>query len=67
MMSPILVLIYLGICLPVAIVGTGSRLGFLGTYLFSVLLTPLVMIFLLMTIMPKTRALPANKKKALQE
>lgn len=47
--------IYIALCIPVAIVGTGSRLGFFGTFLFSLLLTPLVMIFLLIMLTPRKR------------
>ncbi len=48
--------IYIVLCIPVAIVGTGSRLGFFGTFLFSLLLTPLLMIFLLIMLTPRKRA-----------
>lgn len=47
--------IYIALCISVAIVGTGSRLGFFGTFLFSLLLTPLLMIFLLIMLTPRKR------------
>ena len=47
--------IYIALCIPVAIVGTGSRLGFFGTFLFSLLLTPLLMIFFLIMLTPRKR------------
>ncbi|MDG3042763.1 hypothetical protein [Roseicyclus marinus] len=47
--------VYIALCIPVAIVGTGSRLGFFGTFLFSLLLTPLLMIFLLIMLTPRKR------------
>jgi hypothetical protein len=47
-MPPYLFLIYLFLCLMVALLGCKSRLGFLRSFLFSVILTPFVMtIFLL--------------------
>ena len=49
----ILAIFYVILCIPVAIVGKGSRLAFFGTFLFSLLLTPLLMIFLFIMIMPR--------------
>lgn len=63
-MTYILVGIYLLLCIPVAIVGTGSRLGFFGTLIFAILLTPLLMIFLLIMLRPPQRKVcppPAEK------
>lgn len=51
----VIVAVYVALCIPVAIVGSGSRLGALGTFLFSLLLTPLLMIFLLIMLTPKKR------------
>lgn len=51
----ILAIIYILLCIPVAIVGSGARLGFLGTFILSILLTPLLMIFLLIVLTPKRR------------
>jgi hypothetical protein len=51
----ILAAIYIVICIPVAFVGSGTRLGFLGTFIFSLLLTPSIMLFLLIMLMPGKR------------
>lgn len=45
--------IYFLLALLVGIVGTGSRIGFFGTFVLSLLLTPLLMIFLLIALTPR--------------
>lgn len=54
--------VYIVLCIPVAIVGMGSRLGFFGTFLFSLLLTPLLMIFFLIALTPRRR--PARRRRS---
>lgn len=41
------VLIYIGLCLIVGIRGRGTRMGYWGTALLSLILTPLVVFFAL--------------------
>jgi uncharacterized membrane protein len=48
--------IYFLLALLVGIVGTGSRIGFFGTFVLSLLLTPLLMIFLLIALTPRPKA-----------
>lgn len=48
--------IYFLLALLVGIVGTGSRIGFFGTFMLSLLLTPLLMIFLLIALTPRPKA-----------
>ncbi len=48
--------IYFLLALLVGIVGTGSRIGFFGTFVLSLLLTPLLMIFLLIALTPRPQA-----------
>jgi len=55
MMIYLFVAIYVALCMLVAIVGTGARLGFWGTFFVSVLLTPVLTIFFLIIFTPKTR------------
>ncbi|MEL3889189.1 hypothetical protein V6B08_02890 [Ferrovibrio sp. MS7] len=45
--------IYFLLALLVGVVGTGSRIGFFGTFMLSLLLTPLLMIFLLIALTPR--------------
>ena len=47
MMIYLFVAIYVALCMLVAIVGTGARLGFWGTFFVSLLLTPVLTIFFL--------------------
>ena len=56
---PLLILAYLGLSALVAVVGRRRRRGYWGTMLFSILLTPLIMIFFLFAIMPKQQPSPA--------
>lgn len=67
-MSPMIILLYLLLCTMVALLGSRSRLGFLRSFFFSIMLTPfLVTIFLLIlsAIEPEKKELavaPKNKK-----
>lgn len=47
-MSPVLIVGYLALCLLVALLGCQTRLGFFRSFVFSIMLTPiLVTLFLL--------------------
>lgn len=47
-MAPILILAYMVLCFMVAILGRKTRLGFFRSFLFSIMLTPfLIMLYLL--------------------
>ncbi|WP_430396652.1 hypothetical protein [Ferrovibrio sp.] len=47
--------IYFLLALLVGVVGSGSRIGFFGTLMLSLLLTPLLMIFLLIALTPRRK------------
>lgn len=47
-MAPILIFAYMVLCFMVAILGRKTRLGFFRSFLFSIMLTPfLIMLYLL--------------------
>lgn len=47
-MTPIIIVVYLILCFMVAILGRKTRLGFFRSFLFSLMLTPfLIMLYLL--------------------
>lgn len=47
-MAPILIVIYLVLCFMVALLGRRTRLGFFRGFLFSIMLTPFVMMLYLL-------------------
>ncbi|WP_428249266.1 hypothetical protein [Ferrovibrio sp.] len=51
----IVAFIYILLALLVGVVGSGSRIGFFGTFVLSLLLTPLLMIFLLIALTPRRK------------
>jgi hypothetical protein len=55
MLAYLFVAIYVLLCTLVAIVGSGARLGFWGTFVVSLLLTPVLTILFLIVFTPKTR------------
>jgi hypothetical protein len=56
-MTPIMLGIYMVLCMVLGIVGRGSRIGFFGIFLLSVIFTPL----LVGVILSFTRPLPVLK------
>jgi hypothetical protein len=50
-----IVIIYVVFCLLVALCGTQRRLGFFGTFILSVLFTPVVMLLMLILTAPAHR------------
>ena len=48
MVATIVILIYLVFCLLVGLCGSRRRLGFLGTFILSVFITPLLMVIILL-------------------
>jgi hypothetical protein len=50
-----IVIVYVIFCLLVALCGTRRRLGFFGTFILSVLFTPVVMLLMLMLTAPAHR------------
>jgi hypothetical protein len=49
------VLVYIAFCLLVALCGAQRRIGFFGSFILSVLVTPLVMLLVLMLTAPSHR------------
>ena len=64
-MSPAIIVLYLVLCVMVSLLGSHTRLGFLRSFFFSVMLTPfLVTIFLLIlaTIEPEKKEITDSPK-----
>lgn len=55
-MHVLLFLGYIGLCLLVAVLGRNTRIGYWGTAIVSVLITPFVMFLLLFFLMPRIPA-----------
>jgi len=60
-----LTIVYLSLSVIVAIYGRGCRIGFWGVLLFSVILTPVLLFYGLLSLRPKVAALnsPTTLKK----
>ncbi|MDA0703583.1 MAG: hypothetical protein O3A96_10185 [Proteobacteria bacterium] len=59
MITYLLLVIYLVVCLLVAYFGRSTRIGYWGTFLVSLVLTPLITIIAIIVLAPKKRDYPA--------
>ena len=59
----LLALLYLILCLLVAFLGRGTRIGYLGTAVLSVVLTPFLVFILLLLLRPRIEE-PADEQPA---
>jgi quinol-cytochrome oxidoreductase complex cytochrome b subunit len=55
MSQTIAIIIYIVFCLLAGICGTNRRMGFLGTFLMSLIVTPVIALLVLMLTAPATR------------
>jgi uncharacterized membrane protein len=55
-MSPaIAIILYVAFCLLAGMCGTNRRMGFLGTFLMSLIITPVIVVLVLILTAPATR------------
>ncbi|SNR80285.1 hypothetical protein [Puniceibacterium sediminis] len=53
MMHPVVVITYLGLCAIVGLLGRDRALGFGGSFIFAIILTPLIVAIMLLLTQPK--------------